>query len=281
MKIGIQGTYGAFHEIAARHYFSKDMAIEIVPIETFEELVDAVVDAKTCDAALMAIENSIAGSLLQNYKLLKDNDLHIVGEVFLRIQQNLMLLPGQSLNDLTEVHSHPVALMQCTAFFEKMPHVRLIESTDTAVSARTIQQLQQKGIGAIASALAAEMYGLEILAPSIETFKQNYTRFLVIQKTKNQINTSVVNKASICFLLKDEVGSLYKVLAQLVLRKANMTKIQSVAMPEITWTYLFFLDFTFDDYNDFEVIMHEIKDFTSDLRLLGTYQAGTYFGGHP
>jgi prephenate dehydratase len=280
MKIGIQGTYGAFHEIAAQHYFSADAALEIVPIETFEELVAAVVDVQDCDGALMAIENSIAGSLLQNYKLLKDNDLYIVGEVFLRIQQNLMLLPGQSLNELTEVHSHPVALMQCTAFFEKMPHVRLIESTDTAVSARMIQQGQLRGIGAIASTLAAEMYDLEIVAPSIETFKQNYTRFLVIQKTKNHVDRTRVNKASICFSLKDEVGSLYKVLAQLVLRNANMTKIQSVAMPEVTWTYLFFLDFTFQSYNDFEVIMHEIKDFITDLRLLGTYEAGTYFGGH-
>ena len=276
-RIAIQGVRGAFHEIATRRYFADDKNLSIVETETFEDLIRITDEGIEADAALMAIENTIAGSLVNNYKLLNNSNLHIQGEVYLRIHQNLMALPNVCIEDLKEVYSHPVALMQCTEFFKNYPHIKLIEATDTALSAKMIRDEKRRDAAAIASTLAAEMYELNIIAPSIETFKKNYTRFLVLQRVENEILSKNFNKVSICFSLKHEVGSLYKVLAQLALRNANLTKIQSLTIPEETWHYLFFLDFTFDKYQDFEMIMHELPDFTANLKVLGRYQEGKYY----
>ncbi len=277
MKIAIQGTFGAFHDIAARHYFAGDESISIVPAETFADLVTITEAAETVDVAMMAIENTIAGSLMDNYKLLNNSTLKIKGEVFLRIRQNLMAIEDVEISDIKEVYSHPVALAQCEAFFQAYPHIKLIEASDTALSAKKISDEKRRDAAAIASSLAAEMYDLNIIAPSIETYKKNYTRFLVLQNGLEDLKNSIKNKASFCFTLKHEVGSLYKVLALLALRNANLTKIKSVTIPEEPWRYLFFIDFTFAQVVDYEMVMFELSDLTEDLKVLGVYEQGNFY----
>ena len=196
LKIAIQGVHGAFHEIAARSFHPTD-AIEVVPADTFAELVRKV-ESGEADAAVMAIENTIAGSLLGNYNLLNESDLRIRGEVFLRIKQNLMALKGVKLEDLKSVHSHPIALQQCVEFFQHYPHIKLVEATDTALVAKQIQEKGSRKIGAVASILAAEMYDMDVLAESIETYKKNYTRFLYL--TKNEAITDSFNQDSSKYL---------------------------------------------------------------------------------
>lgn len=271
-RIAIQGVSGAFHHIAARRFF-KDQKLEIIPTDTFDELIIKAEDTSITDHALMAIENTIAGSILNNYQLLNHSKLHIVGEVYLRIQQNLMVLPEVKVEDLTEVYSHPVAIMQCQKFFQQYPHVKLIESEDTALSAKRVRDGQLKNTGAIASTLAAEMYGLDIIGKSIETYKKNYTRFLVLDRAESPVNTDF-NKVSICFTLPHEVGSLHQVLAALALCKTNLTKIQSAPLLDSEFEYLFFVDFLLDENKDFESIINVIKKHTLELRILGTYQKG-------
>jgi len=221
----------------------------------------------------MAIENTIAGSLLHNYQLLNQSNLNIVGEVFLRIQQNLMVFPDVKIEDLEEVYSHPVAIMQCRKFFKKYPHIKLIEAEDTALSAKRVADRKSKSVGAIASSLAAEMYGLEIIGNSIETFKKNYTHFLVLDREKKSFDIDA-EKVSICFTLPHEVGSLHQVLAALALGKANLTKIQSAPLLDSEFEYLFFIDFLLQEQKDFESIINMIQKHTQDLRILGTYKKG-------
>lgn len=271
-RIAIQGVSGAFHHIAARRFF-KNQKLEIIPADTFDELMIKAEDTSITDHALMAIENTIAGSILNNYQLLNHSKLHIVGEVYLRIQQNLMVLPDVKIEDLTEVYSHPVAIMQCQKFFQQYPHVKLIESEDTALSAKRVRDGQLKNTGAIASSLAAEMYGLDMIGQSIETYKKNYTRFLVLDRTGNPVNTDF-NKVSICFTLPHEVGQLHQVLAALALCKTNLTKIQSAPLLDSEFEYLFFVDFLLDENKDFDSIINVIKKHTLELRILGTYQKG-------
>lgn len=271
-RIAIQGVPGAFHHIAARRFFN-DKKLEIISADTFDELMIKAEDKSQTDRALMAIENTIAGSILNNYQLLNHSNLHIVGEVYLRIQQNLMVLPGVKIEDLTEVYSHPVAIMQCQKFFQQYPHVKLIESEDTALSAKRVRDGQLKKVGAIASSLAAEMYDLEIIGKSIETFKKNYTRFLVLDRAESPVNNEF-GKVSICFTLPHEVGSLHQVLAALALCKTNLTKIQSAPLLDSEFEYLFFVDFLLDENKDFESIINVIKKHTLELRILGTYNKG-------
>jgi prephenate dehydratase len=275
-KIAIQGVHGAFHEIAARNYHI-DEQLEIVPADTFDEVVNLVENSKT-DGGMMAIENTIAGSILRNYGLLNNSSLKITGEVFLRIRQNLMALPGQDIHDLHEVHSHPIAIQQCEEFFEQYPHIKLIEASDTALVAKQIQQQKKKSIGAIGSELAAEIYGMNILAPSIETHKNNYTRFLALHHphSKESIITTDFDKVSICLTLKHEVGSLYRLLGALVDCSANMTKIQSAPLPDSPWEYLFFIDFVMEDTSQYKKLLEFIKPLTKNLRILGEYKSGIY-----
>lgn len=273
-RIVIQGVPGAFHEIATR-YFYKGETVKIVPAETFDELIKTTANIDEADGALMAIENTISGSLMYNYQLLNQSDLHIVGEVSLRIRQNLMVLPGHTIEDITEVYSHPVAIAQCRKFFKQYPHIKLIEAEDTALSAKRVWDNQMKHAGAIASSLAASMYKLDIIAPSIETYKSNYTRFLVLSTDESKVKE--FNKVSICFSLPHATGSLSNVLTGLSLNNANLTKIQSAPLPDSGFEYLFFVDFLLEKEKDFDSIMNVLEKHTSQLRILGKYQEGEQY----
>ena len=278
-RIAIQGVHGAFHEIAARRYLPYQ-ALEIVPADTFDDVVRFTETGLT-DAGMMAIENTIAGSLLRNYNLLNDSNLCIKGEVFLRIKQNLMALPGVAITDLKEVHSHPIALQQVEFFFQKYPHIKLIEAHDTALVAQDIQKNQWAHIGAIGSELAADIYDLHILAHSIESYKKNFTRFLHIQP-RTAPNTEgggnlTANKVSMVFTTRHEVGSLHKVLAILAENRCNLTKIQSAPIMDKPWEYLFFVDFTMDDYADYLSAIGALQGYVGDIKILGEYQSGAYF----
>ena len=269
LRIVIQGVPGAFHEIAARRFFGT--GIGVVPALSFASLFEKTADATQADAAVLAIENSIAGSILGNYKLLLNSNLSVIGEVYLRIQQNLMALPGVALTDLREVHSHPMALAQCAEFFKAWPRIRLVESEDTAESAAHIARHRAKHIGAIASTLAAERYGLNILAPAIETVPENYTRFLALCRNDEVVPAPGANKSSVCFTTAHEPGSLAKVLTLLADNRANLTKIQSVPILGKPWEYRFFADFTAAAPLE---IIELLKRQTTDLKVLGVYHEG-------
>lgn len=271
LRVGIQGYAGAFHEIAARRFF--DPTFEVVPAHTFKELVANIARGETMDTGLMAIENTLAGSLMTNYRLLLDSDLVITGEVYLPIRQNLLVLPGVRIDDLREVHSHPVAIAQCHDFFEQYPNIHLVETADTALSARDVRDNQWRHIGAIASTLAAEMYGLEVLAPSIETNKQNHTRFLVLSPSGTPWPPAA-NKISLSFTVDHQVGSLYKVLAVLSAYSVNLTKIQSTPIIGSPWEYRFFVDFVIQGDMGWEPAVDAIRPITRDLHLMGVYAEG-------
>lgn len=268
-RIAIQGVRGAFHEIAARQYFGSH--IDVVPALSFEELFDKIADPHITDAAVVAIENSIAGSILGNYRLLMSSDLTVVGEVYLRIQQNLLALPGVAPEDLREVHSHPMALAQCADFFKTRPHIRLVESRDTAESAARIVRRRAKYIGAIASTLAAEIYGLNILHPAIETVPQNYTRFLVVRRRKDSAPAPEANKVSLSFTLPHEPGSLAHILGHLASCGADLTKIQSVPLTGRPWEYQFIVDFKAQP-SHIQTIIEQLEHRSAALRVLGIYK---------
>ncbi len=271
-RIAIQGGFGAFHEIAARHYFNTD-DIEIVPRNTFKDLFKTLKERKA-DYGIMAIENSVAGSILPNYTLIMESKRKIVGEIFLRIRQNLVACPGQKISDIKEVYSHPMAILQCQAFFDNYPEIRMIESMDTALSARDIMDGNQKGIGAISSSLAAEKYGLEILAEGIETNKMNYTRFLILSENGNLNPVSENNKTSIFFSLSHNIGSLSKILSTLSYYDLNLTKIQSMPIVGKEWEYHFYVDMIYEDEDMYRQALVAIKPFTGDMGVLGEYKKG-------
>lgn len=272
-RIAIQGGPGAFHEIAARNYFpEKDL--EIIPALTFPDLIETVANPNLSEGGIMAIENSIAGSILGNYRLLNSSPLTISGEVFLRIRHNLMALPGSDISEIKEVHSHPVAIAQCHEFFKAYPHIELKESADTALSAKNILDKKLKGVAAIASSAAADLYEMDILAKGIEDNKQNFTRFLILHRNK-QNNTST-NKVSVSFSLPHKTGSLAVVLTQLAVSGANLTKIQSVPLLGKEWQYVFFIDFV-QEGNGLEDTLEALGKMTRDLKVLGLYQGGAYY----
>jgi len=272
-RIVIQGGYGAFHEIAALQYFEND-SVEILPRDTFKDLMVAL-KADKADYGIMAIENSLAGSILPNYSLLKDSPMKIIGEVYMRIRQNLVALPGQKISDLKEVFSHPMAILQCQVFFDQYDDIKLIESMDTALSAKKIQDERLEGAGAIASKLAAEKYGLEIIASSIETNKKNYTRFLILGNGQHDdVSKKEVNKASLHFALSHSIGSLSKILSILSYYDINLSKIQSMPIIGEDWEYQFYIDVEISDYKLYLQSIEAIKPFTSDLGILGEYKRG-------
>ena len=275
-RIAIQGYPGAFHEIATRCYYP-EQSVEMVPADTFDELVEVVEKGTFADGGMMAIENTIAGSLLKNYQLLNNSGLQITGEVFLRIRQNLMALPGQKIEDLREVHSHPVAIEQCLYFFKNHPHIKLVSMEDTALSAKRIREGSLAGIGAIASSLAAERYGMDLLAEGIETNKKNFTRFLVVGKEIPTIIPSKINKISISFSVPHEAGSLHKALKVLADHQANMTKVQSVPLIGEAWRYIFFIDFILEKYSNLSAIIEELGPHTAGIKILGQYQEGALY----
>ena len=276
LKIAIQGVHGAFHEIAARSFHPNEN-IEIVPADTFDILIEKVKSGEA-DVAVMAIENTIAGSILRNYNLLNNSKLRIKGEVFLRIKQNLMALPGITIEDLKEVHSHPIALQQCEEFFEKYPNIKLIEAHDTALVAKEIRENQWTDIGAVGSELAAEMYDMTILAASIETYKKNYTRFLYISPENTEgVDHNQFDKISLVFNTSHAIGSLHRALEVLSRNNCNLTKIQSAPIMDKPWEYMFYVDFTLGNYSDYPKAMVELLRVAGEVKVLGEYRSGLYF----
>ncbi len=268
-KAAIQGSYGAFHEIATRNYFANN--IDVVPCETFDNIIE-ILENKDVDYGMMAIENTVAGSIIPNYLLLRESAVKIVGEVYLRIKQNLVALPGQKIDDLVEVHSHYMAIEQTRKFFKQYPNIKLVESSDTALSARKIQDKKLVGKGAISSDLAAEMYNLEILAPGIETNKRNYTRFLILTHKDSKDNCKEnCTKASLCFSLPHHKGSLSQVLSVLAFYDLNLTKIQSMPIIGKEFKYFFYVDLSFTDYERYQQSITAIKPLLVDFQILGEY----------
>lgn len=268
-RVSIQGYPGAFHHIAAALY--EGSAVDVVGRNTFEEVVTDVMEDDNIHYGMMAIENSIAGSLMKNYSLIQDSGVRIIGETYLRIRQNLLALPGIKIEQIKEVHSHPIALAQCEKFFKAYPHIKLIESIDTAETAHRIATEGNTEIGAVASELAAEMYHLDTLASSIETNKQNYTRFLVLDDKCPGLS---FDKISISFTVSHHIGSLYKALENLAQNECNLTKIQSVPILGKPWQYLFFADFTLANPDNLPSILEDLQPFAQQVRVLGKYKQG-------
>jgi prephenate dehydratase len=271
-KIAIQGGLGAFHEIAAHHYF-KDEEIEILPRNTFRDMVTTLKE-RHCDFGIMAIENSLAGSIIPNYNLIIHSSMHITGEIYLRIKQNLVGMPGVKISDLREVYSHPMAILQCQDFFDDYPDIRLIESMDTALSAKELAEKGSRDLGAISSKLAADKYGLEIIAGSIETNKMNYTRFLILAENGITIPREEVSKASVFFTVAHKFGSLSKILSILSYYEINLAKIQSMPIIGKDWEYMFFVDVEINDYNMYKKSLDAIAPFTPSIGILGEYRKG-------
>ena len=272
-KIAIQGVKGCFHEQAARLFYQGHgiMDPEVVECLTFDGLYKGL-DEGRADAAIMAIENTVSGGLLPNFELLRKYDRKIKGEVFLRIQQNLMALPGQKIEDIKEVRTHYMAINQTREFFKDYPWIRLVESEDTAKSAADVAQNGFMGVGAVASTLAADLYGLEILAESIETYKQNFTRFLVFDDSL-EVDLSKTNKASMCFTLPHAPGSLAHVLTIMSFYGMNLTRIQSLPIPGQEWQYFFYVDIKYEDRIRFEQAVAAVRPLMEDLNILGGYVA--------
>lgn len=278
-KVAIQGVSGANHEIAAREYFN-EYDVEIVPCLTFHELFERVKSDNQL-YGIVAIENTLVGSIQSNYTLLKESGLSVIGEYKLRIKHNLMVLPGVKMEELTEVHSHPMALGQCEAFFRNYPQIRLIESDDTALAAKEVAENRLRNVGAIAPEIAADMYGLEILHKSIETNKKNFTRFLVVSangQTENDclLAENRINRASIVFTLPqaNEVGSLSKVLTVFAFYGINLTKIQSNPIMGRTWEYIFYVDLSFSNYTRYIQSLNAVRPLCGTLTVLGEYENG-------
>ena len=268
-KIAIQGIKGSFHHQVAQEYFHQNVAVN--ECLSFEALVDSLLNDKS-QLAVMAIENSIAGSIIPNYALIDKNELHIIGEYYLDIIQNLMVLNGQKLSEIQEVHSHPMALLQCMEFLKKHPKIKLVEDKDTAETARRIHQKQLKGIAAIGSKAAASMYDLTIIAPEIQTVNNNMTRFFIISKEANVLPKEEINKASLKFELDDSPGSLATVLNVMTNCKLNLTKIQSMPIIETPFQYSFFVDVVFEKYKHYEKAMKILAIMTNHFKVLGEYR---------
>ena len=270
-KIAIQGFEGSFHQAAARRFFGND--VEVICCSSFRDVVKIADDTARSDGGLMAIENSIAGSILPNYNLLQKSNLKIAGEVYLQVNQHLMVNPGVSLQDIREVHSHPMALLQCTDFLEKH-NWKLIETEDTALSAQHVHQHKSKHIAAIAGELAAELFQLDVIAPNIHTQKNNYTRFWVLENGDRIKETEDANKASLIFQTDHSKGSLAKVLTKISDGGINLSKLQSMPIPGSDWKYSFHADCEFTNLRQLENVLEKIKPFTADIKVYGIYKNG-------
>ena len=274
-KVAIQGIAGSYHDIAAHHYFEGE-EIETIPCNTFRDVISTIKKDPSV-FGLMAIENTIAGSLLQNHELIRESGFYIIGEYKLRISHSLVALPGTSIHDVVEVNSHPIALMQCTDFLDTLPHAKMVEKEDTAGSAKWIAEKQLKGHAAICGKQAAQIYNMEVLAEGIETNKRNFTRFLAIADrwTADEVLRGVdKNKASLVFSLPHTAGSLSKVLAVLSFYDMNLTKIQSLPIIGREWEYLFYINLTFTDFMRYKQALDAIRPLTKDLKILGEYAEG-------
>jgi len=268
-KIAIQGIKGSNHHQVAMSYFGKD--IDLVPCLSFDTLVARLLQKKA-DIGIMAIENSIAGSIIPNYALVYHNKLHIIGEYYLNIHHNLMTLNGVKLEDVKEVHSHPMALLQCKDFFKQYPDIKLVEDVDTAETAQRIQEQQLDTIAAIAPEVAAKLYNLEIIAPEIQTIKNNATRFIVVKTDNKVIPKEVIDKASLRFVTEHKRGSLAAVLNVMSDCNLSLTKIQSLPIIETPWKYAFFVDVTFESYEHYAKAKALLEIMAEDFRVLGEYK---------
>ena len=269
LRVAIQGIKGSNHHQVANDFFGD--AIELVECLSFDKLIQHLIDG-TADKGVMAIENSIAGSIIPNYNLIYHNNIHIIGEHYLSIHHNLMVKRGVKIENLKEVHSHPMALLQCKEFFKKHPHIKLVESVDTAETAQRIQQNDLNSVGAIAPKVAAELYDLEIIAPEIQTIKNNATRFIILKKQNKVLPKEEINKASLRFITDHKRGSLATVLNVMSDCNMNLTKIQSLPVIETPWKYAFFVDVTFDKYEDFTKGKALLEIMSEDFRVLGEYK---------
>ena len=278
ISVAIQGIRGSFHEIAATEYF-RDREIEAVPCDTFSELFATLTGGKA-DYGIVAFENSVAGSILPNYELLRRSGLPVTGEICLRVRQNLVALPGQTLSDIHEIHSHPMAIQQCSQFVSEMRQrgVKVVEAVDTALSARIISEERQYGSGAIASSSAAGIYSLAILRHEIEDDSLNFTRFLIIGSSrpseKRSEREAGTDKAMVCFSLPHKVGSLSQVLSVLAFYQISLTKIQSLPIVGRPWEYMFHIDLIYSDYARYRLALDAIRPLTEGLETVGEFRHG-------
>ena len=270
--IAIQGGLASYHDIASRQYFGKDLRLACCA--SFTKLFDVLEDGKA-DFGIMAIENSVAGTILPNYRHLQESSYLISGEVYLRIEHQLMALPGQSVDDLSEVRSHPMALLQCKNYLKAHPSLEQIQERDTALCAEDVSMNEIYGVGVIASKMAATHFGLDVLEAGIEDNKRNFTRFLVLEKKNNDnVKNEKANKSSVCFHLDHDSGSLATALTLLSGYGMNLTKIQSLPHIGKEWQYNFFLDMIFDDYERYTQALDKLRYVTKELTILGEYTRG-------
>ena len=269
--IAIQGAEGSNHHKVARDFYGNTMLLK--ECMSFDVLVASLLSG-VATHGVMALENTIAGSIIPNYALIDTNDLHIVGEEYLNIHHHLMALPGQQIAHIKEVWSHPMALLQCKEFFKKHPHIKLVEDVDTAEVAKRISKENLAGIAAIAPKIAAEIFDLEVLEDEIQTMKDNATRFVIVQTQEPTRGINHINKASLKFQLNHKRGSLAAILNVLSDCKMNLTKIQSLPVIEMPWKYSFFVDVTFEDYKDYLKLVKIIEIMAEEFKILGTYKNG-------
>lgn len=269
--VAIQGYPGCFHQEAAQVFLGKN--VTVLPCATFRELIQVAENQKQSAGAVMAIENSIAGSILPNYNLLQKSKLRIVGEIYLQIRQNLMVNPEVALEDIREVHSHHMALLQCAEYLDKH-NWKLVETEDTALSAKHVHQHHSKHTAAVASRAAAELYGLKVITPDIHTLKNNYTRFLVLRREKEAEAVQGADKSSLYFETDHSKGSLARVLTRIAEEGINLSKLQSFPIPGSQWKYFFHADLEFDTPEQFERVLKGIKEHTQELKVYGIYKRG-------
>lgn len=270
-KIAVQGFKGCFHQVAAENYFGKET--EIDPCLTFSQLINHV-STSAADMGVMAIENSTAGSILQNYDLLQRSSLFVVGEIYLQIRQHLIMMPGFTTADIREVRSHPMAIYQCREYLEKHPDWEIVETKDTALSVKHLSENKTEHVAVIASDLAADIYGMNIVKRDIHTEKNNYTRFLVISRDQKIRDNQNDHKASVYFQVEDKAGCLAKVLACMGRQHINLSKVQSFPIPGLQWQYYFHADLEFEHMTQFDEAMKCVKPLTKELRTLGVYTKG-------
>lgn len=270
-RVSIQGFEGSFHQVAAQQFFGKE--VEVISCSTFRDVVKIAGNRRESSGGVMAIENSIAGSILPNYNLLQRSGLKVAGEIYLTIKQNLLVNKGVQLEDIREVHSHPMALQQCLDYLDKH-HWKLVETEDTALSAKHIAKTRSKHIAAIASKLAADLFGLEMIAPNIHTMKKNYTRFLVVQREDMVLPVMDADKASIHFHTDHSRGSLARVLSAIAEKGINLSKLQSFPIPGSDWRYAFHADLEFDSAGQLEEALENIRPLTAELAVYGIYKKG-------
>lgn len=272
IRVAIQGYEGSFHQEAARKFFGKN--VEVIPCDNFRQVIKVACDKNKSNGGVMAIENSIAGSILPNYNLLQKSNLTIVGEKYLHIRQHLLVNPGVQLADIKEVHSHPMALLQCIDYLEQHHSWKLVETDDTALSAKYIHRHKSKYTAAIASKLAAELYELDMIAPDIHTLKNNYTRFLMIQRKEDAIAVEDADKASVYFETDHGKGSLAKVLMAIAAQGINLNKLQSMPIPGSDFLYGFYADMEIESVSQFAEVIKNMHLLTAHLKVFGTYKKG-------